>query len=206
MAVTSITQPTAPGIDPVDYSPWSPEAQARSSLPGILNYTPNANLLPAPTASPTFMGGDPYANYVRYHDPTLSSYLAGDPQSTGQTLSDWGKWHWETYGQYEPSKTGFGPADFPANPAVSLGESMQLEGLSPSQSTYSAGLPMPDVEGYKYEYPVYEWGGTGGNIYNYAGHTVADINEYPYYPYMPGGGRAEDKNDRILVGIRLVPK
>ena len=66
---------------------------------------------------------------------------------------------------------------------------------------------MPDVEGYKYEYPVYEWEGTGGDIYNYAGHTVADINEYPYYPYMPGGGRAErDRNDRILDGVRLVPK
>jgi len=206
MAVAPITQPTAPGIAPVDYSPWSQEAQARSALPGILGYVPNANPLPAPTASPTFMGGDPYANYVRYHDPTLSSYLGGDPASTGQTLSDWGKWHWETHGQYEPGKVGFGPGNFPANPAISLGEITPESELLPSNTVWSAGLPTPDVEGYKYEYPVYQWGGNESPEYTYAGHTVADINEYPYYPYMPGGGKAKDRNDRILMGVRLVPK
>ena len=41
--------------------------------------------------------------------------------------------------------------------------------------------------------------------YNYDGHTVADINKYPYYPYVPTGGRAPDKNERILAGVRLVP-
>ena len=57
MAVAPITQPTAAGIDPVDYSPWSQAAQARSATPGILNYVPNANPLPAPTASPSWQGG-----------------------------------------------------------------------------------------------------------------------------------------------------
>ena len=66
MAVAPITQPTASGISAVDYSPWSQAAQARSALPGILNYTPNANMLPAPTASPTFQGGTQYGNYVRH--------------------------------------------------------------------------------------------------------------------------------------------
>ena len=64
MAVAPISQPLAPGISAVDYSPWSPEAQARSATPGILNYVPNANLLPAPTASPVFTGGTEYGNFV----------------------------------------------------------------------------------------------------------------------------------------------
>jgi hypothetical protein len=177
----------------------------RSGSSGILNYTPNANLLPAATASPAFTGGDPYANYVRYHDPTLSSYLAGDPKSTGQTLSDWGKWHWETYGQYEPSKAGFGPGAFPANPNVSFGEAMQLAGVG-QPITYTSGLPQPDVEGYKYEYPVYSWGGTEDPSYSYVGHTTADIDEYPYYPYEPTGAPLRSRNDRVLIGQRLVPK
>ena len=42
MAVAPITQPLAPGISAVDYSPWSPAAQARAATPGILNYVPNA--------------------------------------------------------------------------------------------------------------------------------------------------------------------
>ena len=59
----------------------------------------------------------------------------------------------------------------------------------------------------KYEYPVFEWGGTQQPEYTYAGHTTADIDEYPYYPYMPYGGEAaRSRNDRILVGQRLIPK
>jgi len=74
-------------------------------------------------------------------------------------------------------------------------------------TTYSAGVPMPDVVGYKYEYPVYEWGGNDDPRYTYAGHTTSDIEEYPYYPSMPYGGEAvRSKNDRILVNVRLVPK
>ena len=75
-----------------------------------------------------------------------------------------------------------------------------------TETTYSAGIPMPDVEGYKYAYPVYEWGGTDDPTYAYAGHTTADIDEYPYYPYMPYGGEAvRSRNDRISVGVRLIP-
>ena len=204
MAVAPITQPTAPGISPVDYSPWSPEAQARSALPGILSYTPNANLLPAPTAAPTFRGGTPYGNYVRQWPDLMAAFQ--DPNQSGpQNISDWGKEHWRAFGQWEPGRLAAGrPEDIPVNPNISLGDIMDTGGGAARVGT--SGLPMPDVEGYKYEYPVYEWEGTGGNIYNYAGHTVADIDEYPYYPYMPGGGKAEDRNDRILVGVRLVPK
>ena len=64
---------------------------------------------------------------------------------------------------------------------------------------------MPDVEGYKYEYPVYSWVGTEDPSYSYVGHTVKDINEYPYYPYEPMGAPLRSKNDRVLIGTRLVP-
>ena len=198
MAVAPITQPTAPGISAVDYSPWSPEAQARSALPGILNYTPNANPLAAPTASPVFTGGTQYGNYVRSYPDLMAAFK--DPASTIPNIQDFGKWHWPAHGQPE----GRILPPVPVNTPISLPDVSDTGGAATKPS--AAGLPMPDVEGYKYEYPVYEWGGTGSNDYNYAGHTVADISEYPYYPYMPGGGRAKDKNDRILVGVRLVPK
>jgi hypothetical protein len=32
-----------------------------------------------------------------------------------------------------------------------------------------------------------------------------NIDEYPYYPYMPQGGEAPNRNGRILVGTSLVP-
>ena len=49
-------------------------------------------------------------------------------------------------------------------------------------------------------------GGTQQPEYSYAGHTTADISEYPYYPYMPYGGEAiRSRNDRVLIGQRLVP-
>ena len=99
MALAPITQPIAPGISAVDYSPWSPEAQARSALPGILNYTPNANLLPAPTASPVFTGGTQYGNYVRNYPDLMAAFK--DPASTIPNIQDFGKWHWAGHGQGE---------------------------------------------------------------------------------------------------------
>ena len=65
---------------------------------------------------------------------------------------------------------------------------------------------MPDVEGYKYEYPIYSWGGNENPSYSYVGSNATDIDEYPYYPYMPQDGKATDRNDRILIGVRLVPE
>ena len=75
-----------------------------------------------------------------------------------------------------------------------------------TETTYSAGLPQPDVEGYKYEYPVYSWGGNQDPSYSYVGHTTADIDEYPYYPYEPTGAPLRSRNDRVLIGQRLIPK
>ena len=204
MAVAPITQPTAAGIDPVDYSPWSQPAQARSALPGILHYAPNANLLPAPTASPTFLGGTPYGNYVRMWPDLMKAFQ--DPNQTGsQNISDWGRAHWETFGQWNPTRLAAGrPEDLPVSTAISLGDTMDTGGARVSVGT--SGLPMPDVEGYKYEYPIYSWGGTEDPTYSYVGSNTADIDEYPYYPYQPTGAPVRSRNDRVLIGVRLVPK
>ena len=64
---------------------------------------------------------------------------------------------------------------------------------------------MPDVEGYKYAYRPYEWH-PENNQYEELAYNEFDIDKYPYYPYLPTGGRAEDRNSRILVGLRLVPE
>ena len=202
MAVAPITQPTASGIDPVDYSPWAQSAQARSALPGILNYVPNANILSAPTASPTFLGGTPYGNYVRMWPDLMKAFQ--DPNQTGsQNISDWGRSHWETFGQWEPNRVAGGrPEDLPVSTAISLGDTMDTGGARVSVGT--SGLPMPDVEGYKYVYNAYQW-----NRDNQAYEPIAakyhNIDEYPYYPYMPLGGEAPNRNGRILVGTSLVP-
>ena len=88
MAVAPISQPLAPGISAVDYSPWSQAAQARSATPGILNYVPNANPLAAPTASPTFQGGTPYGNYVRNY-PDLMAAFQNPNQAGSQNIQEW---------------------------------------------------------------------------------------------------------------------
>ena len=204
MAVAPITQPLAPGISAVDYSPWSPEAQARSATPGILNYVPNANFLPAPTAAPTFRGATPYGNYVRQWPDLMAAFQ--DPNQTGsQNISDWGRAHWESSGQWEPGRLAGGrPEDLPVNTAISLGDTMDTGGARVSVGT--SGLPMPDVEGYKYEYPIYSWGGNEDPSYSYVGSNAEDIDEYPYYPYQPTGEPVRHRNNRVLIGVRLVPK
>ncbi len=87
-----------------------------------------------------------------------------------------------------------------------------LEAATASTSGVSAGLPMPDVPGYKYEYPKYTWRSAGGGeagVWEEAG-TEADIDKYPYYPYFPGsmGDEIRDDDDKvmphILVGVRLI--
>ena len=142
MAVAPISQPLAPGFSAVDYSPWSPAAQARSATPGILNYVPNANPLAAPTASPTFQGGTPYGNYVRNY-PDLMAAFQNPNQAGSQNIQDWGKLHWLGHGQSE----GRILPSVPTNNPISLGDTMDTGGARVSVGT--SGLPMPDVEGYK---------------------------------------------------------
>ena len=202
MAVAPITQPLAPGISAVDYSPWSAAAQARSATPGILNYVPNANPLAAPTASPTFTGGTQYGNYVRNYPDLMAAFQ--NPNQTGsQNIQDWGKEHWLTFGQYEPSRI-LPPK--PTNTPISLGDTTQTGGARVSVG--SAGLPMPDVEGYKYVYPRYSWDNDAG--WMQTGHE-SDIDKYEYFPYFPGKvGDRRTKDGRVvqhmLVGVQLIPE
>ena len=220
MAVAPISQPLAPGISAVDYSPWSQAAQARSATPGILGYVP----IDVPMELAMHEGANKYENYVRAWPDLLDHYLNRIPENT-KSMADWGQEHWLTSGSKDtdPSmetwrgrgmwgdtplpRTALGPGRFQASrhlPAMSGAYDPRAD--ITSTSTISGGLPQPDVEGYKYEYPVFEWGGNEMPEYAYAGHTTADIGEYPYYPYMPYGGEAaRSRNDRILVGQRLIP-
>ena len=198
MAVAPISQPLAPGISAVDYSPWSAAAQARSATPGILNYVPNANPLAAPTATPTFQGGTQYGNYVRNYPDLMAAFQ--NPNQTGsQNIQDWGKAHWLAHGQHSPSRI-LPPK--PTDSPISLGDTTDTGGARVSVGT--SGLPMPDVEGYKYVYNAYQWS-PDNRAYEPIAAKYHNIDEYPYYPYMPQGGEAPNRNGRILVGTSIVP-
>ena len=199
---------------------------------GILGYTPAT---PSPTVKRGTVdvpmelamheGANKYENYVRAWPDLLDHYLNRIPEDT-RSMADWGQEHWLTSGSTDtdPSmetwrgrgmwgdtplpRTHLGPGRFQASrylPAMSGAYDPRAD-ITATTSRVTAGLPQPDVEGYKYEYPVYSWGGHEDPSYSYVGHTTADIGEYPYYPYMPYGGEAaRSRNDRILVGQRLVP-
>ena len=138
MAIVPISQPLAPGLLAADYSPWSPESQARSGLfgkTGIFDFS------------------TPYA----------TGYTGYTPDITPPTWSA------------------------PGGPMVSDVE--PVEGVG-------SGLPMPDVEGYKYVYPKYTY---GKGEWSRSGYSE-DRDTYDYYPYWPtdlGGGSP------ILVGVEL---
>ena len=169
---------------------------------GILGYTPGSA---APTPMPTYKnpvrtGGTKYGNYVRNNPDLLAAFK--DPSNSIPNIVDWGKSHWDTFGQNNPSRIL--PTIKQTNPNISMGDTIDL---GPSATKIgTSGLPMPDVEGYKYEYPIYSWGGTEDPSYSYVGSNATDIDEYPYYPYQPTGEPIRHRNNRILVGVRLVPK
>ena len=197
---------------------------------GILGYTPTTpadtvtrGAVEVPIEMAMHEGANKYENYVRAWPDLLNHYLNNIPTDT-RSMADWGKHHWDVHGQYEtdPSMAAFrargmwgdtplprthlGPGRFQASKYLPAMDADYDPRAGVTETTYSAGLPQPDVEGYKYEYPVYQWGGQADPRYAYAGHTTADIGEYPYYPYMPYGGEAaRSRNDRILIGQRLVP-
>ena len=178
-----------------------------------------------------FEGSNKYANYVRAWPDLLNHYLNKMPEDKS-SMAEWGQKHWQDIGQHETDeymaaqgkspmeawrargmwgdtplpRTHLGPGRFQASRYLPAMDADYDPRAGVTETTYSAGLPQPDVEGYKYEYPVYSWGGNKDPSYSYVGHTTADIGEYPYYPYMPYGGEAaRSRNDRILVGQRLVP-
>ena len=169
---------------------------------GILGYTPGSA---APTPMPTYKnpvrtGGTIYGNYVRNYPDLLAAFK--DPSNSIPNIVDWGKSHWDTFGQNNPSRIL--PTIKQTNPNISMGDTIDL---GPSATKIgTSGLPMPDVEGYKYEYPIYSWGGTEDPSYSYVGSNATDIDEYPYYPYQPTGEPVRSRNNRVLIGVRLVPK
>ena len=183
---------------------------------GILGYTPpgftpgvgvGAPMPAYKAAAP--IGGTPYGNYVRQW-PDLMKAFQDPNQSGAQNIADWGKEHWQTFGQWEPGRLAGGrPEDRPVNPYISLGDIMDTGGGGIRTGT--SGLPMPDVAGYSYVYPRYEWdkdsGYSQGGIKSYE----TDINKYPYFPSMPqtGGSILYDDEGKdlqtILLGIQLVP-
>ena len=168
---------------------------------GILGYTPgSAAPAPMPTYSnPVRTGGTIYGNYVRNYPDLLAAFK--DSSNSIPNIVDWGKSHWDTFGQNNPSRVL--PTIKQTNPNISMGDTIDL---GPSATKIgTSGLPMPDVEGYKYAYRPYEWH-PENQQYEELAYNEFDIDKYPYYPYLPTGGRAEDRNSRILVGLRLVPE
>ena len=168
---------------------------------GILGYTPgSASPAPMPTYSnPVRTGGTIYGNYVRNYPDLLAAFK--DSSNSIPNIVDWGKSHWDTFGKNNPSRIL--PTIKQTNPNISMGDTIDL---GPSATKIgTSGLPMPDVEGYKYAYRPYEWH-PENQQYEELAYNEFDIDKYPYYPYLPTGGRAEDRNSRILVGLRLVPE
>jgi len=169
---------------------------------GILGYTPgSAAPPPMPTYSnPVRTGGTIYGNYVRNYPDLLAAFK--DPSNSIPNIADWGKSHWDSFGKNNPGRIL--PTIKQTNPNISMGDTLDL---GPSATKIgTSGLPMPDVEGYKYEYPIYSWGGTEDPSYSYVGSNATDIDEYPYYPYQPTGEPVRSRNNRVLIGVRLVPK
>jgi hypothetical protein len=66
------------------------------------------------------------------------------------------------------------------------------------EGAVGAGLPMPEVEGYKYVYPKYTYNGHEAE-WARSGYSE-DRDAYDYYPYWPSGVTG---GGSILVGVEL---
>jgi hypothetical protein len=148
MAIVPISQPLAPGLLAADYSPWSPQAEARSGLfgiPGVFDYAHPARTTGGASRRTGITG------YIPDITPTWSP---------------------------------------PGGPMVS--DIDPVDGVG-------SGLPMPEVEGYKYVYPKYAPDYEGG--WERSGYSE-DRDAYDYYPYFPTGLSPSGSN--ILVGVELL--
>tara|TARA_R100000995_G_scaffold83201_1_gene58559 strand:- start:524 stop:958 length:435 start_codon:yes stop_codon:yes gene_type:complete len=67
--------------------------------------------------------------------------------------------------------------------------------------TIGSGLPMPDVEGYKYVYPKYTYVPRDGEYQREGNAYEKDRDAYDYYPYFPTGITGTSP---ILVGVELI--
>lgn len=188
----------AAGITAADYAP--------PSAPGLLSYTRP----PVPDVPVNFRGGSTFGNYVRKYPDLMADFLSKGgpgPEMHGyKTIADYGRAHWRDHGKDAGSRTlGM------ESPYLSLADQLDYP-FDASGSTATAGLPMPDVPGYKYEYPRFTWRDAGGGeegAWEAAG-TEKDIDKYGYYPYFPGsmGDSILDDDGKtlrdILVGVRLI--
>ena len=182
----------AAGITAADYiTPTSP---------GLLSYTRP----PVPDASVNFRGGSIFGNYVRKYPDLMADFLSNKDKHGKTNLADYGRHHWDKHGKAAGSRTLGDPS-----PWLSLADQMPYP-FDASGSSATAGLPMPDVPGYHYEYPHYSWESGGGTSEYVERGTVKDIDKYGYYPYFPGsrGTRLLDDAGKgvrdILVGVRLI--
>ena len=178
----------AAGITAADY--------AGSGTPGLLSYTRP----PVPDVPVDFRGGSTFGNYVRKYPDLMADFLSNKDKHGKTNLADYGRQHWDRHGKAAGSRT-LGEA----SPYLSLADQMPYP-FDASGSTATAGIPMPDVKGYHYEYPHYTW---DRGEYTESG-TEKDIDKFGYYPYFPGARGTEIYDDDgkgvrdILVGVRLI--
>ena len=184
---------TAAGITAADYAPPSPL--------GLLSYTRPS----VPDVPLNFQGGSIFGNYVRKYPDLMADFLSNRDKHGKTNLADYGRVHWKGHGLSEGRTLG------EASPYLSLADQMDYP-FDASGSTATAGLPMPDVPGYKYVYPKYTWRDPGGaeeGAWESSG-SESDIDKYGYYPYFPGSMSDEILDDEgkvlrhILVGVRLI--
>lgn len=117
MAIVPISQPLAPGLLAADYSPWSPQAQARSGLfgiPGIFD-TPRPTRLSSPkttgitgyTPDMTPTWSAPSGPMVSDTDPVDGAYGSGLPTPDVEGYKyvypkyTWGAGEWDRAGYSE---------------------------------------------------------------------------------------------------------
>ena len=189
---------TAAGITAADYAPPSPL--------GLLSYTRP----PVPNVPLNFQGGSIFGNYVRKYPDLMADFLSNKDKHGETNLADYGRMHWKHFGHRPTELGGKGRTLGVASPYLSLADQMDYP-FDASGSTATAGLPMPDVPGYRYEYPRYTWGREGDSeaMWREVG-TEKDIDKFGYYPYFPGSmseaiydDDAKELRD-ILVGVRLI--
>ena len=189
---------TAAGITAADYAPPSPL--------GLLSYTRPS----VPDVPVSFRGGSIFGNYVRKYPDLMADFLSNKDKHGETNIADYGRMHWKHFG-YRPTELGGkGRTLGVASPYLSLADQMDYP-FDASGSTATAGLPMPDVPGYRYEYPRYTWRREGDDeaMWHLAG-TEKDIDKFGYYPYFPGRmtDAIYDDDEKelrdILVGVRLI--
>jgi len=186
---------TAAGVTAADYE-----------MPGLLSWTRP----PVPDVPVNFSGGSIFGNYVRKYPDLMADFLSNKDKHGMTNLADYGRMHWKHFGHRPTELGGKGRTLGVASPYLSLADQMPYP-FDASGSTAVAGLPMPDVPGYRYEYPRYTWRSEGDDeaMWHPAG-TEKDIDKYGYYPYFPGSMSEaiyddDEKELRdILVGVRLI--